>query len=254
MARADLSRPFPWGRYSKKLAARIETPRWAGTFTPQEVEGRNIRLVTGEEGSLEGANLVRFYWLVDETDGVILDVKHQTFGQSALIGAAEVASELCCGKNYDQALRIGADLIDKHVRDKTDIPAFPAETSAHLNLAIGAIEAAAHQCTGMPLPSTYVTPMPLDFEIIEGGYPGFEEMSNRQQIALIETLIQEEIRPYIELDDGGVEIRSLIDKKLTITYQGSCTSCHAATGTTLSTIQQILRAKIHPDLTVIPEL
>ena len=69
------------------------------------------------------------YWLVDPDDGIIVDARFQAYGQSALIGAAEIACELSVGKNYDQARRIGAELIDKQVRDRPDEPAFPKETS-----------------------------------------------------------------------------------------------------------------------------
>ncbi len=244
---------FPWTRYSKKLAARIETPRWGGHFAPEEARG--MRLVIGEYGSVASGNITRFYWLIDEADGIIADAKHQTFGQSALIGAAETACELTVGKNWDQANRIGADIIDKHLRDKSDIPSFPAETSAHLNMVIHALEVCAEQCTDIPLPETYSTPIEHDFEVLEGGIPGFTEMPADEQLRLLATFVKEEIQPYIELDAGGVEVLKIIDsREVLIAYEGSCTTCPSATGSTLTSIQQMLRAKIHPDLVVVPDL
>lgn len=63
------------------------------------------------------------------------------------------------------------------------------------------------------------------------------------------------MRPYIALDAGGIEVINLIeDKQVIIAYQGSCTSCYSSIGTTLSYIQQTLRAKVHPDLVVIPDM
>ncbi len=252
MSLETLLEPFPWARYSKKLAARIETPRWGGHFA----KGRTgLRLVTGEEGEVRAGNCVRIYWLVDEEDGIVADAKHQTFGQSALIGAAEAACELACGKNYDQAGRIGADLIDKHLRDKADIPSFPPETSAHLNLVVDALMKLAEQCSDLPLPEAYVTPAPPDVELIEGGYPGFMELADIKKLTLIEQVIAQDVRPYIELDAGGIDVLKLLNnKEVIIAYQGNCTTCHAATGTTLSYIQHVLRAKVHPDLVVVPDL
>ncbi|MCP4265610.1 MAG: NifU family protein, partial [Candidatus Brocadiaceae bacterium] len=66
--------------------------------------------------------------------------------------------------------------------------------------------------------------------------------------------IDKEIRPYIELDAGGIQIHELKDFELFISYEGACTSCHAATGSTLSAIQNILKSRIHPDLFVTPLL
>lgn len=257
MSLHTLTQSFPWTRYSKKLIAKIEKPRCAGFFTKEQSEERSMRLVEGKEGKPSDGNAVWLYWLVDPDDGIIVDAKFQAYGQSALIGAAEVACELVIGKNYDQAKRIGVDLIDKQVRDKSDEPAFPKETAPHLNLIIGAMENAAEQCMDIPLAVSYVAPpAPLDIgEILEGGYPGWETLSTPQKITLIEEVLNRDVRPYIELDAGGVEVLDLVnEREVQIAYQGSCTSCFSATGTTLSYIQQVLRAKLHPSLVVIPDL
>lgn len=256
MSLQRLIHPFPWSLYSKKLNAKIEQPRCSGFLTKEQSEERGMRLAIGQDGSVEEGNLVCFYWLIDPDDGIIVDARFQVYGQSALIGAAEIACELVIGKNYDQARRISSDLIDKQVRDRSDEPAFPKETFPHINLVLGAIDNAADACLDIPLPSTYVAmPAPLDFgEILEGGYPGWETLSQVQKMALIEEVIARDIRPYIELDAGGVKIIDLIGQEVHIAYQGSCTSCFSATGTTLSYIQQVLRGKVHPHLVVVPDL
>lgn len=253
----ELITPFPWGRYSRKLANKIERSHSIGIFTQKESEERGMRFVMGEEGSVKEGNAVRFYWLVDREDGSIVDARFQVYGQSALIGAAEAACELVVGKNYDQATRITSELVDKQLRDRSEEPAFPPETYPHLNLVLGAIEAASAQCTDLPLPQTYVAPpAPMDIgEVLEGGYPGWDELTKKQQVALIEEVLDRDIRPYIALDAGGVNVMELkAGRELTITYEGSCTSCYSAVGTTLSYIQQVLRAKIHPELIVTPDL
>lgn len=257
MSLQTLTHSFPWARYSKKLMNKIDRPRSVGSFTKEQSEERGVRLATGEGGRMEEGNIVQFYWLVDLEDGIIVDARFQLYGQSALIGAAELACELVIGKNYDQAKRISADLIDKQARDRSDEPAFPKETSPHLNLVLEAIEQAADQCMDIPLAETYIAPpVPLDIgEVLEGGYPGWDEMPLEKKIAVIENVIARDIRPYIELDAGGVQVLNLINQReVIIAYQGSCTSCFSATGTTLSYIQQTLRARVHPDLIVVPDL
>jgi NifU-like protein len=257
MSLHTLTHPFPWSRYSKKLNAKIDRPRCVGFFTKEQSEERTMRLAQGQEGAIEEGNLISLYWLVDPEDGMIVDARFQVYGQSALIGAAEVACELVIGKNYDQARRIGAELIDKQVRDRPDEPAFPKETSPHLNLVLGAIDNAAETCMDIPLPTSYVAPpAPRDIgEILEGGYPGWETFSHKQKIGLIEEVIARDVRPYIELDAGGIQVLDLLnDREVIIAYQGSCTSCFSATGTTLSYIQQVIRGKVHPSLLVVPDL
>lgn len=252
-----LTQSFPWFRYSKKLMAKIDNPRSAGWFTKEEAEARLMRLAIGCEGAIVDGNSITLFWLVDKDDGIIVDAKFQVYGQSALIGAAEVTCELLVGKNYDQARRISADLIDKQVRDKAEVPAFPKETYPHLNLVLGAIDKAADQCMDIPFADTYVAPpVPADIgEVVPGGYPGWKELPLKKKIAVIEQVLDQDVRPYIALDAGGVTVLNLLnDKELIIAYQGSCTSCYSSVGTTLSYIQQVIRAKIHSDIVVIPDL
>jgi NifU-like protein len=243
-------------RYSRKLIQKIEHPRHVGEMTSQDAQERGMRLAVGTAGSLAVQGMVRLFLFVDEMDGVIADVKFQAFGPSSLIGAAEAASELLIRKNYDQALRISADLIDKQVRDKSEIAAFPREAFTHLNLVLEAIEEAAEKCLDIPFAESYVpTPLEPSSHASGKGYPGWKELSDKQKIALIEEVIDKEIRPYIELDAGGIRIVNLIDnRELIIAYEGACTSCHSATGATLNAIQEILRARIDSQLTVVPDL
>ncbi len=245
---------FPWTKFSKKLTQKIENPLHAGSFTKEEAKERGMRLVVGKQGDFKSGHVVTLYLFVDESDGVIADAKFQGFGPPALIGAAEAACELLIRKNYDQARRLSADLIDRQVRDKQAIPAFPEETYLHLNLLLDAIEEASMLCMDIPFAEAYV-PTPLEAKR-EGAseYPDWPTLSLEQKIAVIEEVIQTEIRPYIELDAGGVKILDLVqDHQLIIAYEGACSSCHSATGATLNAIQEILRAKVNPSLVIVPD-
>lgn len=253
----QLTQAFSWSLYSKKLIAKIDNPKSAGFFTQEEADARDVRLVEGIEGTIENGNCVHFYWLVDKDDGILIDVRFQAYGNSALIGAAQAATELMLGKNYDQAKRITSDLLDKELQDKDGQAAFPKETYPHLNLILGAIDHACSFCTDLPLPDLYVsTPSPRDLgDVVEGGIPGWIEMPLKKKLAIIEDVLDREIRPYIALDAGGVEVINLLhDKEVVIVYQGSCTSCYSSVGTTLTFIQQMLRAKVHPEIIVTPDI
>lgn len=258
MSLSTLTLPFPWYRYSKKLIAKIDNPRCVGAFNLEESEARDVRLAEGSEGSIAEGNFIHLYWLVDKDDGVIIDARFKMFGQSALIGAAEAACELLIGKNYDQARRITADLIDRQLRDKADQPAFPKEAFPHLNLVLGAIELAAETCTDLPMASSYSAPpvpVGLDDGSSKDGYPGWIDLPLKKKIAVIEEVLDKDVRPYIALDAGGVHVVNLIDdKEVIISYSGSCTSCYSSIGSTLSYIQQTLRNKVHAGLTVTPDI
>ncbi len=246
--------PYLWHRYTKRMTDKIERLHAAGHFSFSDAAQRGVHFAEGREGLAVDGNEILLTWLVDPLDGMIVDAKFQAFGHSALLIAAQAACELLVGKNYDQAKRLSAELIDKHVRDHVDEEAFPEETRPHLNLVIAAIEAACEQCLGLPLPATYATPLPREVSG-EAGYPGWQELSKEEKIQVLEKVLDEEVRPYVEMDAGGVEILDLNEKsELLIAYQGACTSCFSSIGTTLNSIQQIIQTKIDSTIKVVPHL
>ncbi|MBI3900671.1 MAG: NifU family protein [Chlamydiia bacterium] len=234
----------------KKWRERLDRLFFVGYFTPKEAEEKGMRLVIGKEGKLF------LYWLVDETDGVIADAKFQVFGPPALILAAEIASELVLRKNYHQASRISADLIDRQLQDKQGKPAFSPEMGSFLNQVLSAMTHAVDQCIEIPCAATHYEETPIAWDAnAGGGVADWESRSKEEKLAILHEVIDKEVRPYIELDEGGVTIEDLKENnEVHIAYQGSCTSCHSATGSTLTAIQQILKTRVHPALTVIPIL
>lgn len=255
VSKDSLCRSFPWQRYSKKLASKINRPRNVGRFKADEGKSRGLRSVLGSEGAVDQGNKVAFFWLVDEEDGVIVDCRFQAFGHSALIGAAELACEILPGKNYDQARRMSADILDRQGRDRENDQAFPDETFGHLNLVLDAIDSAAELCTDIPVSDSYLAIPVSEGPPIEGdGYPGWEELGLKQKLQVIEEILDKDIRPFVEMDAGGVEVLNLLnDREVIIAYTGACTSCFASTGSTLSYIQQVLKAKAHPSIVVVPD-
>lgn len=241
-------------RFSKKVHSRIANPLYTGSFHPEESASHEMRLVTGQEGKISDGQAVRLYWLVDVNDGIIADARFEAFGPPALIAAADLACEVIIRKNYEQARRVSAEILDRQGRDRSDKPAFPEEVGGLLNLVLFAIEETADQCTDIPFADTYIS-SPIDALPDGNGHPQWKELSVKQKIALLEEIVAKDILPYVQLDAGGVQIVNLIDEReVVITYQGSCTTCHSATGSTLHAIQQILRAKASPDLFVTPDL
>jgi len=237
--------------FTKKMRDRLDRLRFIGYFSVKEAEEKHMRLVTGKEGNL------CLYWLVDESDGVIADAKFQAFGPPALIAVGEIASEFVLRKNYDQVSRITADLLDSILRDRKDVLAFSKEAASFLNQAISAIDNAVQQCIDIPYAAADYDNTPIEWDAGEnpGGMPGWENFPHSQKVKIIEEVIDKEIRPYIELDAGGVKIVELKENgEVHIAYEGSCTTCHSSTGSTLTAIQQIIKSRIHPTLTVVPRL
>src|SRR5579883_135695 len=103
--------PSPWMHFSKKVHSRILQPLYNGSFHPEESSSSEMRVVLGSQGNV-GEVRVRLFWLVDESDGIIADARFEAFGPPALIAAADLACEVVIRKNYEQARRVSAEIID----------------------------------------------------------------------------------------------------------------------------------------------
>ena len=229
------------------MRGRLDRLRFVGFFTDKEATEKEMRLATGREGDL------CIYWLVDESDGIIADVVFQVIGPTLLIAAAEVACELSLRKTYDQASRISIELIDQHLRDRKEVPAFPASARAYLLQVTNAIARAVHQCRDIPFAAVYEETPLTQGVLTQEQIAEWDTMAPQTQKEIAASLIDREVRPYVELDAGGVEVVEIqASREVRIVYSGSCTSCPSSQGSTLTAIQQILRAKIHPELRLVP--
>ncbi len=254
--RRNISSLFsPWGKFSRKLVDKIERPRFVGSFSLEEAKMKGMRLAVGSFNMRDKGIALKIHFLVDESDGVIADAKFQAIGPPSLLGAAEGSLEFFMRKNYDQVSRISANLLDKHFRDKAEQESFPPEEYGSLNWVLEAVEEATTQCMDIPLSDTYVpTPVQAEPGAEAKPYPNWDELTHKQQVAVIEEVIARDIRPYIELDAGGINVVSLTGgRELVIAYTGACTTCYSSIGSTLQAIQGILSAKIHPEIRVIPD-
>jgi NFU1 iron-sulfur cluster scaffold homolog, mitochondrial len=76
-------------------------------------------------------------------------------------------------------------------------------------------------------------------------------LSDNPEIAKINELLDERIRPFLASDGGWLEIVSLEDKKLTIRYEGACGSCPSSLTGTLSAIENMIKEEIDEEIEVI---
>lgn len=222
------------------IRKRILDPQFTGTLDPRE----GMRLLVHEEEGPITSSTIKLFLLVDEEDGVIADAAFQVYGPSYLILAAEILCELCIRKTHVQAGNLHGDFIEKSSEP------FPQLERKWINFSLSALDGALEGCKDMV--SSVQTPLMQTSGEEKNYEEEFPLLSLSEKISLIESIIDDEIRPYIEMDEGGVVIEGLEGFSLKIRYEGACTSCYASTGSTLSAIQGILQQKVHPDLTVTP--
>ena len=82
--------------YSEKVMDHFRNPRNVGVI--ENPDG------VGEAGNAKCGDIMRFYLKVD--DGVITDIKFETFGCGSAIASASMASEMIKGRSIDDALTL----------------------------------------------------------------------------------------------------------------------------------------------------
>lgn len=82
--------------YSEKVMDHFANPRNVGTI--DDADG------VGEVGNAKCGDIMKMYIKVSE--GVITDVKFQTFGCGAAVATSSMATELIKGKSIDEALKL----------------------------------------------------------------------------------------------------------------------------------------------------
>ncbi|MBQ3880160.1 MAG: Fe-S cluster assembly scaffold protein NifU [Oscillospiraceae bacterium] len=111
--------------YSEKVMDHFMHPRNVG-----EIENADG---VGEVGNAKCGDIMRMYLKID--DGIITDVKFNTFGCGSAIATSSMATELIKGKPVDEAL----DLTNKAVVEALDgLPAYKLHCSVLAEQAIKA--------------------------------------------------------------------------------------------------------------------
>lgn len=70
------------------------------------------------------------------------------------------------------------------------------------------------------------------------------------EIAKIEAILDQTIRPALQADGGDLQIISFENNVLKVNYQGACGSCPSSAMGTLKAIENILKEEFNPDMVV----
>jgi NifU-like protein len=97
------------------------------------------------------------------------------------------------------------------------------------------------------------TPRKSAFEALTEADKSWLAKPKDEQIAAIETIIDKDIRPGLNMDGGDMHIRDLENgERLLIKWQGACGGCASSTGATLSYIEDSLRRQVFSGMQVVP--
>lgn len=76
--------------------------------------------------------------------------------------------------------------------------------------------------------------------------------SDDEMLAKINEVLDQNVRPALAGDGGGLEVIGYSDHVLTVHYQGACGSCPSSTSGTLFAIQNLLQRAVDPRIQVLP--
>lgn len=233
MALKDL---LPSPTYNKKILDRFEKPHNCGSLKSVSY----FYLATGSASHAETGIKITLYLLVDITDGVVTEAKFQALAPPLLIAACDVLCSQILRKNHAVASKTKQEAIYNQLDDHT----------IDCRLILEALERACLMCEMLPK-----TPLPSPSHEDQEGIPGWLTLSDEERLAHLGKILDEEVKPYVELDEGGIEVVELRNGlELKIAYKGACTTCYSSVGATLQSIQEILQRKIHPQLVVEPDM
>ena len=243
---------FAWSRYTKKMHDLLRRPLSIGQFTSTP---ENMSLCSYEGGSKDEGNWYRLQILVDLTDGVIADVKYSFFGPTVLLVSLEAIARYIVRKNIRQALKVSVEVLDRTLRDQDAQPAFKERHGPYVLFAVDGISQALEKVSHIEV-KDYSTPLE-EPPVFTGERMGenWLNLSDESRIKILEQAFEEHIRPFLAIDEGGVQILGIENHtEIKIAYSGNCTSCFSAIGSTLNGIQSLLQERVYSELKVIPDL
>lgn len=84
----------------------------------------------------------------------------------------------------------------------------------------------------------------------------FKEMSPEHRVIAVDTAIEHTVRQFLVMDGGDIDIISVKENgelyEVYISYLGACSSCDSSGTGTLFAIENALKDKLDPNITVIP--
>lgn len=149
MAKDSLIGGSIWDEYSQVVQDRMNNPKFMGELTEDDAKARNAKLIVADFGAESCGDAVRLYWLVDESNDVIIDAKFKSFGCGTAIASSDTMAGLCIGKKVDEAVKITNLDVERAMRDNPDTPAVPPQKMHCSVMAYDVIKAAAASYKGV---------------------------------------------------------------------------------------------------------
>jgi len=89
-----------------------------------------------------------------------------------------------------------------------------------------------------------------NFSVEEPEKPAMSVPNSSPEVAQIEAILNDTIRPALQMDGGDVQVVDYNNNVLKVFYQGACGSCPSSSAGTLNAIENILKDQFNPEIAV----
>lgn len=76
------------------------------------------------------------------------------------------------------------------------------------------------------------------------------DVAGNPQLATINSILDETVRPALQMDGGDIQLAGYDNNVLKVFYQGACGSCPSSSMGTMKAIENILKDQFNPDIVV----
>lgn len=250
-----VSQGNPIRKFSKKIETLSQGPKHRGAFFTEDASTKDLALATAKFKD------IKVYWLIDPQTDLIYDAKFFSYGGPASVALGEMLCTLAKGMKLESATSFTIPQIEALLRDEPAVPATSApaeEVFASLPPLLIAVREAYAPAKALSLATIAMkaksdgAPRPSAFEALTEADKTWLAKPKEEQLAAIETIMDKDIRPGLNMDGGDLQIRDLEEgERLKIKWQGACGGCASSTGATLSYIEDSLRRQVFSGMQII---
>ena len=238
-------------KYSTRFEQAAGKPGHRGAYGPEDAQERGMALVEVKHKD------TKLYWLVDQVEDRIYSARFFSYGGKLSLAIGETLCAMVEGLTLPEACSLIGGDVEKKLRDEPDSPAVPeskVEAFDRVEVLLKSAEEGYPSAKALALASAALSKekpkSTAELTMAEQAWLG---LSKSDQIAQLDLVLDEKIRPALMNDGGNVQVMDVIDgEKVLIQYQGACGSCGSSLGGTLSFIEQALRKDVYKGLIITP--
>jgi NifU-like protein len=210
---------------SDAVRARLSALRFVGDLTDADAAAHGCRLIVATHGADAAPEHIRLSVLVD-AGGVVADARFRSNAQGDLLAAYDAMTEMLLGGLLVDAATITPRRVEAVLRGSGTTPAFDVALDGDkpffvLTKAVQALE------------------KPKDAPTTSDQLP-WNDVGLFEKVRRIELVLDQQVRPALASDGGGLDLVDLQGDELIVQYHGACGSCSSSIGGTLTFIQDSL--------------